>query len=155
MMSRTHGQVDLEQVINIIKKSVRNNPHLEHRITIGCDSQNFDQTKRVIVIAVHKVGKGGFFFYEIDRIKRLNDLRTKIYHETYECLEMAKKVSEAFIETEEGKNIDVVVHVDIGHGGPTSKMIKEIVGWVESLGFPCVIKPDSYAASWIANKLSK
>lgn len=153
MMSRTYGEVTFNQAINIIKNSVKSDPHLEHRITIGCDSQNFDDTKRVIVVAVHRVGKGGFFFYETERITRLNDLRTKIYHETHICLEMATKVSEAFINC--GENVDVIVHVDIGHNGPTSRMIREIVGWVESLGFPCVIKPDSYAASWIANKLSK
>lgn len=33
--------------------------------------------------------------------------------------------------------------------------IIEIVGWVTACGYKCEIKPNSYTASGIANKLSK
>lgn len=44
------------------------------------------------------------------------------------------------------------VHADIGK---TKELIKEICSWIEALGFEARIKPDSYAASGVANMLSK
>lgn len=35
------------------------------------------------------------------------------------------------------------------------EMMKEIVSWVQSCGYECQINPDSYAASGIANKITK
>jgi predicted RNase H-related nuclease YkuK (DUF458 family) len=47
------------------------------------------------------------------------------------------------------------IHVDAGNKGPTSRYISEIVGWVRACGFDCRIKPDSYCASSIADRVSK
>ncbi|MFV9511782.1 ribonuclease H-like YkuK family protein [Tepidibacillus sp. LV47] len=56
---------------------------------------------------------------------------------------------------QEGRLFEIGIHVDAGEDGPTSKMIPEIVSFVNACGFQCKTKPDSYAASSIANKLSK
>ncbi|MBQ1294282.1 MAG: hypothetical protein IIY21_09600, partial [Clostridiales bacterium] len=47
------------------------------------------------------------------------------------------------------------IHCDIGRSGKTNVLIKEVVSWVTSQGYVCLIKPDSYAASGIADKYSK
>lgn len=49
----------------------------------------------------------------------------------------------------------ITIHSDIGVNGPTNKLINEIVGWITASGFDCEIKPQSFAASSVANKLSK
>jgi predicted RNase H-related nuclease YkuK (DUF458 family) len=45
--------------------------------------------------------------------------------------------------------------MDIGEHGPTSKYIQELEGWVRATGYDYEIKPNSYAASTIADKYSK
>jgi len=50
---------------------------------------------------------------------------------------------------------NICIHIDAGLNGPSSQWVDEISGWVKACGFLCVIKPDSYMASTIANRLSK
>ena len=123
------------------------------RITVGTDSQNFDITKVVLVVAIWKVGRGGIFFYDIRRVKKISNIRQKIFFETSISLEMARRLSDELKDA--GMNYDIDIHVDAGDEGPSSKMIPEIVGWVKACGFGCKTKPDSYAASSIADKYSK
>ncbi len=49
-------------------------------------------------------------------------------------------------------NYDFQIHIDVGQNGPTRDMIKEVVGMVRGNGFKAKIKPESYAASSIADK---
>ena len=52
-------------------------------------------------------------------------------------------------------NITYTIHVDAGHDGRTNALIPEITAWVRANGYNVTVKPDSYAASSIANKFSK
>ena len=52
-------------------------------------------------------------------------------------------------------NIQFSIHVDAGFNGPTREVIPEIVGWVKSCGYDVHVKPESFVASTIADKLSK
>ena len=68
----------------------------------------------------------------------------------------AEKVEQYFKDVDiEKLNLNFHIHCDIGHKGKTKELIKEITNWVESLGYDCLIKPESYTASGIANKFSK
>ena len=129
------------------------NSNNEFDLTIGTDSQNHSRTKVVNVIALHEVGAGGIFFYQVHYLNRIHDLRTKIYQETKESLQVANDLADALFENDLMPNI--VIHADIGKRGKTKETIAEIVGWVTAEGFECRIKPDSYAASTIADKISK
>ena len=46
------------------------------------------------------------------------------------------------------------IHADIGVSGPTKDMIKEVVGLIKSNGFQAKIKPESFAASIVADRFS-
>jgi len=153
MKSPTYGEVSIKRVFEIIKKYIQSQPDEKYQITVGTDSQNFNITRIVIVIAVWRVGKGGIFFYEIKNIKKITSLQQKIYCETSLSLEKANQLTK--ILQKENLPYDVSIHVDIGQNGPTAKIIPEIVGWVTSCGYKCEIKPNSYTASGIANKFSK
>ena len=77
----------------------------------------------------------------------------------YRSDELAKEML-ANIIGEKSFDIDDIdvhfqIHCDIGKSGKTRELIKEIVGWVTSEGYDCLIKPDSYAANSIADKYSK
>ncbi|MFZ5354249.1 MAG: ribonuclease H-like YkuK family protein [Bacillota bacterium] len=153
MRSPTYGEVSFEKMSQIIKCFISEEKDKQYRITIGTDSQNHDLTKVVIVAAVWKVGYGGIFFYDIRYIKKITNIRQKIFYETSLSLEMAKKLSDTFVS--EYVDFDIDIHVDAGENGPSSKIISEIVGWVKACGFKCHTKPESYAASCIANRFSK
>ena len=133
-----------------------------YEITVGTDSQNFDKTKMVEVIAVYKKGRGGTFFYNIEFIHLITNLKQKINEETSRSLIVANDLldylEEMFLANDmvmEDLDVSFQIHCDIGRAGKTSVLIKEIVSWVTSQGYVCLIKPDSYAASDIADKYSK
>ena len=116
----------------------------------------------VEVIAVHRRGNGGIYFYNIEYLKLIKNLRQKINEETSRSLQVADGLL-AELELDlmtrqidiDDLNISFQIHCDIGRAGKTSVLIKEIVSWVTSQGYVCLIKPDSYAASDIADKYSK
>ena len=160
---RPSGQrVDAEEVIKLITEYILADKNATYEFTVGTDSQNFDKTKIVEVIAVHRIGKGGIFFYNVEYIRRIDSLRQKITEETQRSLSNADGLVEALELSLMEYDIDIndldirfQIHCDIGTEGKTKALIKEITNWVTSLGYACLIKPDSYTASGIANKYSK
>jgi len=153
MFSPTYGEVTYERMIEIIKNFIAKSPHSTYNISVGTDSQNFDYTKTVMVVAIHRVGSGGIFFYDIKRVKKITNISQKLFFETSSSLDIATKLS----ETLQREEIDfgISIHVDAGKNGQTSKLIPEILGWIKACGFDCETKPNSYAASSIADKYSK
>ncbi|MDP2598474.1 MAG: ribonuclease H-like YkuK family protein, partial [Candidatus Liptonbacteria bacterium] len=47
---------------------------------------------------------------------------------------------------------DFEIHIDVGENGPTKAMIQEVVGMVRANNFEAKTKPESYAASNIADR---
>ena len=109
------------------------------------------------VIAVIEHGKGGFWFHTIDWTKRFGktELRVKIYNETHRSIEVAKYIFDWFYQAE--VDVNIMIHADLGKGrfSKTAEMIREVVGWIEAEGFPAEVKPQSWAASSIADRISK
>lgn len=157
--NRPNGtKVSIEEIAEIVSAYIMKDPAAKYELTIGTDSQNYDKTKIVEVIALRKVGRGGIFFFRYIYLNRIDNLRYKITVETQKSLETADALL-ACIENLgimlEEYDIHIQIHCDIGTFGPTKAFIKEITSWVRSLGYECCIKPDSYTASAIANKFSK
>lgn len=159
-------KVTFSEAIKVIADYIRVNPNAEYDITVGTDSQTHKYCRMVEVIAVCRVGDGGIFFYRREDIPKIKVLKEKIIEETNRSIENATgfidKLQEELLED----NIDLdemfleerlafAVHADIGKRGKTKELIKEICSWIEASGFEARIKPDSYAASGVANMLSK
>ena len=70
MYSPTYGKISYEKMISIIKEFIEKSPQSAYNISVGTDSQNFDYTKTVIVVAIHRIGSGGIFFYDIKTVKK-------------------------------------------------------------------------------------
>ncbi len=160
MRSLTYGDLTMREVVEKIVNQTEKFCAEENRIIIGTDSQNFDNTKIVMVIALHTVGKGGIFFYEVTRVPKITNIKQKLITETEMSIKYATELLDEFdkysLEHDFDYSIlDFTIHVDAGYNGPTKMVIPEIVGWVKSCGFDCVIKPDSFVASTIADKFSK
>ncbi len=157
MYSLTYGEVSFDEMYALIKAYLQQDQNGEYKVSIGADSQNFSYTKVPITIGIHKIvdniGRGGIFFAEIRKFAKINNIRQKILLETSLSLELAVKLRERF--KEDHILNEIAIHIDAGLNGPSSQWVNEISGWVQACGFACVIKPDSYMASSIANRLSK
>ncbi|MHB8125524.1 MAG: ribonuclease H-like YkuK family protein [Desulfitobacteriaceae bacterium] len=157
MHSLTYGEVSFKEMISIIKAYTTQDLNAEYVIAVGTDSQNYSYTKVPVTVGIHKiknkVGRGGIYFFDIKRINIISNIRQKIFYEINLSIELALKLSNMFEEN----NIPykIAIHADVGYNGPTSQYVAEIKGWVRACGFQCVIKPDSYMASSVANRLSK
>lgn len=153
--SITYGKLTEEEVLQKIAQEIVSFPDDEFVLTVGTDSHSHSQTKIVSVIALHRVGSGGKFFYSTEYLKRIDDVRHKVYQETMRSVEMAKRVTEFLFDND--LDLSVVIHVDIGESkkGKTYNLIKEISGWVLAEGFEIRYKPESSTASTIADRLTK
>ncbi len=150
------------EMIQLIADYIAEDTNETYNITVGTDSQNHSATKMVEVIAVHRVGHGGIFFYRTEYLQKITSLKQKIYEETSRSIENATGLLDGvgliLCDKDiliDDLNVNFQVHCDIGYYGKTNQLISEIVAWVHSVGFDCAIKPDSYTASGIANKFSK
>ena len=83
-------------------------------------------------------------------------MKQRIYYEVSRSLETASKLTAKLAEENYlDENLNVQIHVDVGNKGPTNNIIKEVVGMVVGSGYEAMIKPESYAASSVADKHTK
>lgn len=158
VISPTHGEISLRQTAILIKNFILGDSDSQYAIYIGSDSQNTYYTKMVTVVAVHKLGRGGQYFYEVSKYDKIRDIRTKLYTETQLSLDMTDRLFNEFesIGFEyDAPNISFCIHIDAGENGPSGAVIPEVVGYVHSMGYDVEVKPDSPIASCIADRISK
>lgn len=161
--SETYGKINIEQIPEKILEFYNKNKTSDgvFQIVVGTDSQNFNDTKMVTVIAAYKEGKGGIFFYEIDRINRITNVKQKLNTETSRSLEvmmeLAGELEEEVRYKEMKENTLLSIHVDAGWSdkGKTKELIPGLVGWIKACGFDAEVKPNSFCASSIADRISK
>ena len=126
----------------------------ECQIHIGCDS-HFVQNKCVfaIVIALYEPGNGGTYFFARHRAGRekLSNMKIRLLKETEFAISLASLVSD-----KTGKK-DPYVHLDINPDKrfKSSQVFTSATSWVKSQGYECVVKPESWASSWLADSYAK
>ena len=160
--SATYGQLKLQEIPAKIKDYYEKMKHYDtpFQIVVGTDSQNFSYTKIVSVICILCEGHGGIFFYKVTNVDRITNVRQKLHTETSLSLDVANELM-GYLETEEYADVycnsTFTIHIDAGHSdkGKTKELIPELVGWVKAVGYEVDVKPDSYVASSIADKISK
>lgn len=162
--SQTYGKVDYEGVAKGLQDFYTRTKQFDtpFQITVGTDSQSFSkETKIVSVIAAHREGHGGVFFYEVTHLDKISNVKRKLTEETSRSIETATTLVDALeARAEYAKMRDdsiISIHVDAGWSekGKTKELIPMLVGWIKATGFDALVKPDSYAASSIADKISK
>lgn len=159
--SLTDGQLPLSEVTQKITSFIQEDPDKTYRVVVGSDShERQDQYGKsyiqvVTAIVVHRKGSGGkYFWYKSDK-QFVYSLKEKIYAETLQSLDIATMfvpmLSDVLADIPSAK-YSVEIHVDVGQYGDTREMIREIVGMVTGFGFVAKTKPDSFAASYVADK---
>lgn len=154
----TRGKLSLKEVAKEISAFIKEEPEKFYRLIIGSDSKQKQiagrrQLELVSAIVVHREGRGGRYFWQ--KIKRppVHSLRQKIYAETLLSLEVAQQLLPALNQQLNGRRrYELEIHIDVGQAGETRDMIKEVVGMVVGNGFQAKTKPESYAASNVADR---
>lgn len=190
--SPSGASLSLEEVVEETLRFMGSEPADAYSVIIGSDSQGYrngstslttggltpiGDTDFVSVVVVHRIGKGGRYFWVKNRLARMLSLREKIYEEATRSLMLAMKLGgelkERLASAEssvacapssapplravatffpEGPSYTLEIHVDIGTQGPTRDMIREIVGMIRGNGFVVRTKPEAYAASTVADR---
>lgn len=151
-----YGKCDLDEVIKQIQKYVQSDTNADYKLVIGTDSQPKEkETLFVTAMIIQRVGAGAIFFYTKHRHQRMvQDLRYRIYRETEYSLDFVNVLREkGFFGF--SANIPMEIHLDVGQKGETRKLIQEVVGWVTAVGYTAKIKPESFAASAVADRYTK
>src|SRR4030042_5469477 len=178
--SPSKGEMNLDLIIDELVNYKREVPEAKYKIVVGTDSEVKEKgIEFVCVVAVHRIGRGGRYFWSRIYDKRKLDMRSRIYQEAVISLGLAGALLEKELELREfkidmGQSItdifktlendsnglvgeiifsnELEIHVDIGQKGPTREMIKEIVGMIKGSGFFVKIKPEAFAAATLADK---
>lgn len=151
--SPTYGALDLHEVRTRIIDFLARDASAAYQIVVGTDSQphNGSGVDFVTAIVVHRKGRGGMYFWKRVVNKKTYALRQRMYEEATMSLVTAEEVV-ALLHQDGITKYDIEIHVDIGTFGPTREMISEIIGMIRGNGFAVKMKPESYAASTVADR---
>ncbi len=143
----TKGFLTFKETVKEINNYIQKEGRFE--VIVGCDSSSEIMPEFPVVIVVLKKGKGGRFF-----IKKTKYQTKKFYSTKERIMEEVFLSCKVALELKEKLNFKDVfyIHADIGERGETRNMIKEVIGFIQGNGFRPKIKPESFAASVLADR---
>ena len=159
--SITHGELNTDGVVQMIKNFLEEDPEGEYSLVIGTDSHEKNGTSLsnrtinlVTAVLVHRRGFGGKYFWNRKYVSNIHSLREKIYAETLVSLDFAAGFVPLLKKELNGDSpiYNLEIHIDVGEHGDSRDMIKEVVGMVVGNGFVAKTKPEAYGASYVADK---
>jgi predicted RNase H-related nuclease YkuK (DUF458 family) len=146
------GQMTFDEVIESIIDEMRGNSKDRFELLIGTDSSTSPNHLDIVsAIVLHRVGRGGRYFWTRRRERKPQSLRQQIWREAWLSFELAQHLI-GRLAALSFLTFDLEIHVDIGENGKTKEMIDEVVGMIIANGFAVRIKPHAYAASSVADK---
>jgi len=146
------GQMTFDEVVDSLVEEMRANPKERFELLIGTDSSKTSERLDIVsAIVLHRVGRGGRYFWARRREKRPHSLRQQIWREAWLSFELAQQLIGRLAELSL-LQFNLEIHVDIGENGKTKEMIDEVVGMIVASGLAVRIKPHAYAASSVADK---
>lgn len=158
------GELNFDGVIKEVFNYILSGPEEFYEIIVGCDSPSNERPTFPVVLVVLKKGQGGRFFltkirYPRTSQKRFFTFRQRVLEEIYLSCEIALKFRDIINAQIKEYKVPLnyqfqYIHADVGQNGPTKDMIKEVVGLIKSNGFEAKIKPESFAASTIADRFT-
>lgn len=158
------GNIKFSEVIEEIFEYIAKIPEKNYEIVVGCDSASDIKPDFPVALVVLRKGKGGRFFltkikYPDSDKKKFFDFHQRILQEVLFSCELALEFREVFKKRVEDSGLNLkyqfeYIHADVGESGRTKDMIKEVVGLIKSNGFIPKIKPESFAASIVADRFT-
>jgi predicted RNase H-related nuclease YkuK (DUF458 family) len=145
-------KLTMSRVVNEIVGFMRADLTRRYKVTIGTDSDILSgRADFVTAVVVHRVGNGGRYFWRRIENEKMHTLRERIIREVLISLDIAKGVLSE-LKKFPLPDFDFEIHIDVGENGPTKAMIKEVVAMVRANNFEAKTKPESYAASNVADR---
>jgi hypothetical protein len=164
--SPSEGRMSFAEVVEHIVALMSEEPQNSYEIVVGTDchdtpvAEEFNRHKErvkalpmefVSAIIVHRLGKGGRYFWRRVYEENIYTLRQKIYKEASLSFELARRLMRE-LASRTMLDYNLEIHIDVGEHGRTRELIDEVVGYIRGSGFAVKTKPDSYAASSVADK---
>ncbi|MFA5312890.1 MAG: ribonuclease H-like YkuK family protein [Methanomassiliicoccales archaeon] len=128
------------------------NDHRDNHFFIGTDSQNYAKKKQVCVftsvLIAYKMGKGGIIITHIDKVSRIESLRQRLLMEAMRSLEVGW-----FLNQHVPSKSIIGIHLDVNASlrFKSGQYKDELVGLIMAQGFNALVKPNSWAASTVAD----
>ena len=146
-------KLNSEQVVRAISDFIALDPKREYKIIVGSDSEKrpADKADFVTAIVVHRVGNGGRYFWRHLESGNIHTLRDRMWQEVLLSIELSKELA-VLLKNAGLEKCAFEVHVDVGENGATKTMIQELVGAVRANNFEAKTKPESFAASKVADR---
>ncbi|MCK4571202.1 ribonuclease H-like YkuK family protein [Candidatus Bipolaricaulota bacterium] len=146
------GEMTFDDVISTIVSEMADGSKEQFELLIGTDSSTSNNNLDLVsAIVLHKIGRGGRYFWTRKRERRTPSLRHQIWREAWLSFELAQHVIQG-LESKSFLQFNLEIHVDIGENGPTKELIDEVVGMIIGNGLAVRIKPHAFAASAVADK---
>jgi predicted RNase H-related nuclease YkuK (DUF458 family) len=141
-----------EKLIKEIENFILADKKFHYKILVGTDSEHYEhQVDFVSVIVVHRVGYGARYFWQRKVFNSKFGLHQRLWQEALLSLNISQELLK--ILTHKKLNFQFELHLDLSTIGKSSSSLKEIINLVRGYGFEVKIKPESYAASKIADRL--
>ncbi|HDM31898.1 MAG TPA: hypothetical protein ENG32_00835 [bacterium] len=146
-------KLKIEEVARELFEFMKASPSDHYNIVIGTDSEthNANYDEFVTAIVIHRVGKGGRYFWRKTLLRKNKTLRERIYEEVDLSIEVAK-ILIGYLKKAKNFDFSFEIHLDVGVNGPTGAMIQEVIGMVKGFGFEVKTKPEAYGASNVADR---
>ncbi len=154
--SPSKGQLSFSSVFNDMVTYMNEKSRQSYKLIIGSDSHAYldEGVTFVTAIVIHRVGKGGRYYFTKQKQRFMESIRQRIFYETSLSLEVASRLTEQLAQNGYA-DLNIEIHLDIGEKGETREIIREVVGMVIGSGYDARIKPDSYGATKVADKYTK
>jgi len=158
MISPTYGKLSLEETVEKINKFISEKPG-SYKFIIGTDSQKVDGSiVFMTALIVHRIGNGGIYFYDMKISKYKLSLAERIFTEASYSIkfaaELLKKIDENIYPFYKSLS-NLEIHIDVGKDGETRELINAVTGMVKGCGYKVKYKPESYAATKVADRYTK
>lgn len=151
-ISPSYGHLNYEGVIEKIAQYIKADTNFRYKVIVGTDSENRNGgAEFVTAVIVHRVGKGGLYFWNRRNVKNLVAVQERIAKETQFSIELAWRLRDTFRHNGLS-GYEPEVHLDVGEVGLTRDMVRWVTGMVLGSGFTYRIKPDSFGATKVADR---
>ena len=118
---------------------------------VGTDSQNYSkriETAFTSVLIAYQFGKGGTVITNRARVRMVDALRQRLLQEAMRSLEVAW-----FLDQRIPDQSFIGIHLDVNASlkFKSGQYKDELVGLIMAQGFNCLVKPDAWAATSVAD----
>jgi hypothetical protein len=146
-------KIGVKQVVSEAVRFMKEDETRKYKVMIGTDSDGSsgEIIDFITAVVIHRVGNGGRYFWRKINLNRFHTLRDRIIQEVLFSLDVAKEVLAALKESD-GPQFDFEIHIDVGEKGETKMVMQEVLGMVRAYNFEARTKPESYAASKVADR---